>query len=152
MTGLPVLSTDLFPAPTAVQLTEAMVGDSMQKAYTNGASPTLMVVPLRAEDNGQRLLADRRLRFYRAEKPRLCQTVDVIATDFVSIKVIRRRWLPPDVGLIIDPDYLVPAFFRSFRQYLMARTGDAETRMIIVEFGVEVRNALASILFNGITK
>ena len=28
-----------------VQLTEAMVGDAMQKAYTNGASPTLMVVP-----------------------------------------------------------------------------------------------------------
>ena len=39
------LSTDLFPLPAAVQLTEAMVGDAMQKAYTNGASPTLFVVP-----------------------------------------------------------------------------------------------------------
>ena len=45
MTGLPTLATDLFVAPTAVPLTEAMVGDAMQKAYTNGASPTLLVVP-----------------------------------------------------------------------------------------------------------
>ena len=79
-------------------------------------------------------------------------TVDVIATDFGRIKVIPSRWLPPDVGLIIDADYLAVAFFRSFRQYLMARTGDAETRMLIVEFGVEVRNALAHVLLNGITK
>jgi hypothetical protein len=34
----------------------------------------------------------------------------------------------------------------------MARTGDAETRMLIVEWGVEMRNALAHILLNGITK
>ena len=85
-------------------------------------------------------------------KTEVVSTVDVIATDFGRIKVIPSRWLPPDVGLLIDPDYLAVAFFRSFRQYLMARTGDAETRMIIVEWGVEVRNALAHILFNGIQK
>ena len=38
VTGLPTLSTDLFPAPTAVSITEAMLGDAMQHAYTNGAS------------------------------------------------------------------------------------------------------------------
>ena len=95
--------------------------------------------------------AEQRLRFWWA-RPKSCRTVDVIATDFGRIKVIPSRWVPPDVGLLIDPDYLAVAFFRSFRQYLMARTGDAETRMIIVEWGVEVRNALAHILFNGIVK
>jgi hypothetical protein len=53
---------------------------------------------------------------------------------------------------LIDPDYIAVSFFRSFRQYLMARTGDAEVRMIVVEWGVEMRNALAHILFNGIQK
>jgi hypothetical protein len=33
----------------------------------------------------------------------------------------------------------------------MARIGDAENRMIVVEWGVEMRNSLAHILFNGIT-
>ena len=60
------------------------------------------------------------------------------------------RWIPVDIGLLIDPDYLAVAFYRSFRQYLMARTGDAENRMIVVEWGIEMRNALAHVLFNGI--
>jgi hypothetical protein len=149
--ALPTLSTDLFVAPTAVSITEAMLGDAMQKAYTNGASPTLWVVapgPKRTISS----FVGRSTTQVLVGKTEVVSTVDVIATDFGRIKVIPSRWVPPDVGLLIDPDYLAVAFFRSFRQYLMARTGDAETRMIVVEFGVEVRNALAHILFNGIAK
>ena len=149
--GLPVLATDLFPAPTGVPLTEAMVGDAMQKAYTNGASPTLMVVPSGPKRTVS-TFTGRSTTQVLVGKTEVVSTVDVIATDFGRIKVIPSRWLPPDVGLLIDADYLAVAFFRSFKQYLMARTGDAETRMLIVEWGVEVRNPLAHILLNGITK
>jgi hypothetical protein len=149
--ALPVLSTDPFVLPTAVQLTEAMVGDAMQLAYTNGASPTLLVVPPGPKRTVS-TFTGRSTTQVLVGKTEVVSTVDVIATDFGRIKVIPSRWLPPDVGLLIDPDYLAVAFFRSFKQYLMARTGDAETRMIIVEWGVEVRNALACILMNGITK
>ena len=149
--ALPVLATDAFVLPAAVQLTEAMVGDSMQLAYTNGASPTLMIVPPGPKRTVS-TFTGRSTTQVLVGKTEVVSTVDVIATDFGRIKVIPSRWLPPDVGMIIDPDYLAVAFFRSFRQYLMARTGDAETRMIIVEWGVEVRNALANILLNGITK
>ena len=145
------LSTGLFPAPTAVPITEAMLGDAMQKAYTNGASPTLWVVPPGPKRTISTFVG-RSTTQVLVGKTEVVSTVDVIATDFGRIKVIPSRWVPPDVGLLIDPDYLAVGFFRSFRQYLMARTGDAETRMIVVEWGVEVRNQLAHILFNGITK
>jgi hypothetical protein len=150
-TGLPTLSTDLFVAPTAVTITEAMLGDAMQLAYTNGASPTLWVVP----PGPKRTISSftgRSTTQVLVGKTEVVSTVDVIATDFGRIKVIPSRWVPTDVGLLIDPDYIAVAFFRSFRQYLMARTGDAETRMVIVEWGCEMRNALANILFNGIQK
>jgi hypothetical protein len=52
--------------------------------------------------------------------------------------------------LLIDKDYAAVAYFRAFRQYLMARVGDAETRMLVVEFGLEMRNAAAHVLMNGI--
>jgi hypothetical protein len=32
----------------------------------------------------------------------------------------------------------------------MAKVGDAETRMIVVEWGLEMRNAVGHVLFNGI--
>jgi hypothetical protein len=48
VTGLPVLATDAFAAvagASQVPLTEIMVNDAMQKAFTNGARPSNMIVP-----------------------------------------------------------------------------------------------------------
>jgi hypothetical protein len=83
-------------------------------------------------------------------KTEVVATVDIIATDFGRIKVIPSRWVAADVSFILDPDYLAVAFFRNFRQYPLAKTGDAETRMILAEWGVEVRNPMAHVLFNGV--
>jgi hypothetical protein len=151
-TGLPVLSTDAFPAIVAgsqIQITEAMLGGAMQQAYTNGASPTMWVVP----PGPKRTISTftgRSTTQVLVGKTEVVSTVDIIATDFGRIKVLPSRWVAADVGLLIDPDYAAVAFFRAFRQYLMARIGDAENRMIVVEWGVEMRNNLAHILFNGI--
>jgi len=150
-TGLPTTSTTAFPVPaTPVQLTEDMLGDAMQKAYTNGASPTLWVVPPGPKRTVSTFVG-RSTTQVLVGKTEVVSTVDVIATDFGRVKCIPSRWVPPDVGLLIDPDYAAVAFFRSFRQYLMARVGDAESRMIVVEWGLEMRNSLAHIMFNGIT-
>jgi hypothetical protein len=150
--SLPVLATDAFAAVIAgsqIQITEAMLGAAMQQAYVNGASPSLWIVP----PGPKRTISSftgRSTTQVLVGKTEVVSTIDVIATDFGRIKVAPSRWVPTDVGLLIDPDYAAVAFFRAFRQYLMARTGDAETRMIVVEWGVEMRNPLAHILFNGI--
>lgn len=149
-TGLPVLQTDPFPVPTGVQLTEQMLGDAMQQAYTNGASPTLWILPPGPKRTASSFVG-RSTTQVLVGKTEVVSTVDVFATDFGRIKCIPSRWVAPDIGLLIDPDYAAIAFFRSFRQYLMARIGDAESRMIVVEWGLEMRNALAHILFNGVT-
>ena len=142
--------TDTMTAPgTPVSLTEAMVGDAMQLAYTNGASPTLLVVPPGPKRTVS-TFTGRSTTQVLVGKTEVVSTVDVIATDFGRIKVIPSRWIPTDIGLLIDSDYVAVAFFRSFRQYLMARVGDAENRMIVVEWGVEMRNPLAHVLLNGI--
>ena len=150
--SLPALSTDAFAAVAGgsqVSLTEQMLGDAMQLAYTNGASPTLLVVPPGPRRTVSTFVG-RSTTQVLVGKTEVVSTVDVIATDFGRVKCIPSRWLPPDVGLLIDPDYIAVAFFRSFQQFLMARVGDAETRLIVVEWGCEMRNSLAHVLFNGI--
>jgi hypothetical protein len=151
-TGLPVLSTDPFAAVAGgsqLQITEAMLGAAMQQAYVNGGSPTMWIVP----PGPKRTISTftgRSTTQVLVGKTEVVSTIDVIATDFGRVKVAPSRWLQPDTALLMDPDYFAVAFFRAFRQVLMARTGDAETRMIIVEWGVEMRNPLAHVLFNGI--
>ena len=151
-TGLPVLATDAFAAVAAgnqIQVTEDMLGQAMQNAYTNGASPSLWIVPPGPKRTISTFVG-RSTTQVLVGKTEVVSTIDVIATDFGRVKVAPSRWVPTDVGLLIDPDYAAVAFFRAFRQYLMARTGDAETRMIVVEWGLEMRNPLAHVLFNGI--
>lgn len=150
--GLPVTATDAFTAVASgdqVAMTEVLVGDAMQRAYENGASPNLLIVPpaikrtvstFKGRDTTQVIVG----------RTEVVATVDVIATDFGRIKVIPSRWIPSDVSLLIDPNYLAVAFYRNFRQYPLAKIGDAETRMILSEWGVEMRNPLAHILFNGV--
>jgi hypothetical protein len=151
-TGLPAVATDAFAAVGAgdqVAFTEKMVGDAMQAAYENGASPNLLIVPpaikrtvstFKGRDTTQVIVG----------RTEVVATVDVIATDFGRIKVIPSRWIPSDVSLLIDPNFLAVAFYRNFRQFPLAKIGDAETRMILSEWGVEMRNPLAHILFNGV--
>jgi hypothetical protein len=157
ITGLPTTQgsapgDSAFPAPgTPVTITEQMLGDAMQQAYTNGGSPTMWIVP----PGPKRTISTftgRSTTQVLVGKTEVVSTIDVIATDFGRVKVAPSRWLAVDVGLLIDPDYAAVAFFRAFRQFLMARVGDAETRMIVCEWGLEMRNSLAHILFNGIKK
>ena len=150
--GLPVAAGDAFAAVAGgsqVAMTEVLVGNAMEAAYKNGASPTTFIVPpaikrtistFKGRDTTQVLVG----------KTEVVATVDIIATDFGRLKVMPSRWIPTDISLILDADYLATGFFRNFRQYPIAKIGDAETRMILAEWGVEMRNPIAHIMFNGI--
>lgn len=151
-TGLPVLATDTWAAvagASQIAFAEKMVGDAMEIAYGNGAEPTKLVVPpaikrtistFKGRDSSQVTVG----------KTEVVATVDIIATDFGRITALPSRWIPTDMALQLDPEYLAMAFFRTFRQYPIAKVGDAETRMVLAEWGTEVRNGMAHIVYNGV--
>ena len=150
MAGSPAVSTDVWADPADVPFTEVMLGDAMAKAYANGAEPTRLIVPY----NIKRSLVHfkgRESTQVLVGKTEVVATVDVIATDGGRVTAMPSRWLPSDMGLLLDPEYARLAFFRNFRQYPIAKIGDAESRMIVVEWGTQVDNGLAHIVFNGIT-
>ena len=149
-TGLPTASTTVWADPADVPFTEAMLGDAMAKAYADGAEPTRLIVPY----NIKRSLVHfkgRESTQVLVGKTEVVATVDVIATDGGRVTAMPSRWLPSDLGLLLDPEYARLAFFRNFRQYPIAKIGDAETRMIVVEWGTQVDSGLAHIVFNGIS-
>lgn len=151
-TGLPTVATDNFAAVSGgnqVAMTEQLVGDAMQAAYTNGSNPNLMIVPPAIKRTVSTFVG-RNSTQVQVGRTEVVATVDIIATDFGRIKVIPSRWVPSDVSLLLDPNFVAVAFYRNFRQFPLAKVGDAETRMILAEWGVEMRNPLAHILFNGV--
>lgn len=150
--GLPLDEDDAFVAVGAgdqVAMTEIMVGNAMQLAYDHGANPNLFIVPSAIKRTVSTFVG-RATTQVLVGKTEVVATVDVIATDFGRIKVMPSRWIPSDTALLLDPDYVAIAYFRNFRQYPIAKIGDAETRMVLAEWGVEMKNPLAHILFNGV--
>jgi len=150
--GLPVTATGAFAAvagASQVALTEIMLGDAMERAYGNGARPDTWVVPP-AIKRTVSTFKGRATTQVLVGKTEVVETVDIIATDFGRVKVMPSLWIPTDVGLLLDPDFVALGYFRNFRTYQIAKIGDAETRMILAEWGVEMRNPLGHILFNGI--
>lgn len=151
-TSLPTLATDAFAAVAGgnqVTMTEKLLGDAMQGAYNNGAQPTVLIVPA-AIKRTVSTFEGRGSSQVMIGKTEVVATVDVIATDFGRIKVMPSRWIPSDVGFLLDPNFFSVAFFRNFRQFPIAKVGDAETRMIVAEWGLEMKNPMAHALLNGI--
>lgn len=151
-TGLPTTASAAFAAPggaNEVAFTEKLLGDAMELAYSHGASPDLLVLPpaIRRTVSTFDGRSSSQVLVGRTE---VVATVDIIATDFGRIKVIPSRWIPSDMGLLVDPEYMAVSFFRNFRQFPIAKIGDADTRVILSEWGTETRNGMAHILFNGI--
>jgi hypothetical protein len=149
-TGLPVASTDAWADPADVPFTELMLGDAMAVAYADGAEPTRLILPYNLK-RGLVHFKGRESTQVMVGKTEVVATVDIIATDGGRVTAMPSRWLPIDMGLLLDPEYARLAFFRNFRQYPIAKIGDAETRMIVVEWGTQVDNGLAHIVFNGVT-
>lgn len=150
--SLPTTATGAFAAVAGgsqVAITEVMLGDAMQVAYTNGANPDLWIVPP-AIKRSVSTFNGRSATMFTVGKTEVIATVDIIQTDFGRIKVVPSRWVVSDTALLIDRAYVAIGWFRNFRQVPIAKIGDADTRMILGEWGVEARNPVAHILFNGI--
>jgi hypothetical protein len=63
---------------------------------------------------------------------------DIYVSDFGNVSVVANRFQRERDGLVIDPEYATVAYLRPFQQIELAKTGDAEKRMLVVEYGLKV--------------
>jgi hypothetical protein len=66
--------------------------------------------------------------------------VDVYVTDYGSLKVIPSRWQRDRDALFLDFDMIEYRFLRDFRTVKLAKTGDAEKRMLVTEWTLVIKN------------
>lgn len=148
---LPATETDPYPVvPTAnrVEYSEGILGAMMEQAFNNGAEVKLAVMGPSLKRT-MSTFKGRDQTSVVVGKTEVVMTVDVYVSDFGRIKVLPSRWIDPSVVLLLDPAYLRVAYYRTLRQIPIAKIGDAETRMILAEWGVEIGNEAAHAAFIG---
>lgn len=123
-------------------LTETIFNDSLQACYTAGAEPTTAMVgpAIKRKISAFTGRSGSQIAIAKAE---VVNAVDVYRSDFGDIKIMPSRWSRARTVLLIDPQYVKVAWFRPYFTKDIPIAGDAQGKMIIGEYGLEVTNEKA---------
>jgi hypothetical protein len=126
---------------TVRTFTETILKNVIQKVWTAGGTPKiLMVGPVNKQRvSGFTGIASSRFNVDGGAKPAtLIGAVDIYVSDFGNVSVIANRFQRERDAFVLDPDYAKMTVLRPYQQIELAKTGDADKRMLLVEFGLKV--------------
>lgn len=139
MGAFPVPATNTAPvAGTGRPFTEALLKDAQQKAWTAGGNPT--VAYMRAADKQlASAFTGNASRREDADSGKLHAAYNVYVGDFGEIKLVPSRFLDAAVYLI-DLEHVTFKTLRPLESKPLAKTGDAEKRLMTMEWGLQMDN------------
>lgn len=125
--------------------TETLLKTVIQSVWSAGGNPkVLMVGPFnKTEFSAFAGIAD---RVYNINSPKMAATigaVSVYVSDFGTLDVVPNRHQRERDAWILDFDFVSFVYLRPFKKVSLAKTGDAEKKMLIVEWGLKVHNEAA---------
>lgn len=124
--------------------TETLLKTVAQAVYSSGGKATMLIVgPAQKQvASGFAGIAQQR-RETGDVAAVIVGAADVYVSDFGRINIVPDRFSRNRSALFVDPDYAQLDFYRPFRTVELATTGDAQKRMILVEWGVRITHEAA---------
>ena len=121
--------------------TETILKNVIQQVWTSGGTPKiLMTGPVNKQRvSGFSGIASARYNLNGGDRPAtIIGAADIYVSDFGQVQVVPNRFQRERDAFVIDPDYAKVTMLRPYQQVELAKTGDAEKRMLIVEWGHKV--------------
>jgi len=121
--------------------TETILKNVIQQVWTSGGTPKiLMTGPVNKQRvSGFSGIASSRFNIEGGARPAtIIGAADIYVSDFGNVQVVPNRFQRERDAFVIDPDYAKVTTLRPYQQVELAKTGDAEKRMLIVEWGHKV--------------
>ena len=150
--GVATAQTDGFSPTNGAQRTDAAaprpfaesdLKEVIREAWTQGGDPSVIMT---GPFNKQALSAfsGNTTRFDRSEDMRLVTAVDIYVSDYGEHRVVPNRFSRDRSVLVITPRMWSVDYLRGFRQFALAKTGDAEKRELLAEYTLRASNPHAS--------
>jgi len=149
--GANTAETDDYSPTDAAQRTdgtqrafkEADLKEVIRECWTQGGDPTVIMV---GPFNKQAVSAfsGNTTRFDRSEDMRLVTAIDVYVSDYGEHRVVPNRFSRDRSALVITPRMWSVDYLRGFRQFPLAKTGDAEKRELLAEYTLRASNPWSS--------
>ena len=123
-------------------LTESLLKDVLQLSFENGGEPSLAIC---GPHNKQIIsgFTGRSQARQMIDANTVEASVSIYSSDFGELQIVPSNRSRERSLLLVDPEYAKVAYLRNFQTVDIATIGDAETKMIVVEYGLEVSNEKA---------
>jgi len=139
--------TNVPTAGTARALTLALIDDSVQEAWEDGGSLSMLVCSATNRANISDLaqagtnLVTNQVNTTAAKAPSFVGSVSVYMTDFGTLDITPSRFIGNDRVFVIDPNFVSLSTLtgRNFVENDIANTGDAEKSQIVTEWALKVK-------------
>lgn len=127
---------------TQAAFTEAMLKANALQVYNAGGKPEmLMVGPFNKQTaSGFSGVATKTFYTSAVEETAIIGAADVYVSDFGTFSIVPNRFQRARDAWLVDPELAAVAFLRPFLTEPLAKTGDAEKRLILAELTLEVLN------------
>ena len=127
---------------TQRDLTETLLKDVLQLSFANGGEPSLAIC---GPHNKQVIsgFTGRTQARQMIDANTVEASVSIYSSDFGELQIVPSNRSRERSLLLVDPEYAKVAYLRNFQTVDIATIGDAETKMIVVEYGLEVSNEKA---------
>jgi len=150
--GNPTMSSTNDGYPNAARtdgtqrtFTETMLKDVIQSVWTNGGTPKLLMVgPFNKRTvSGFSGIAGIRFNVDGAKPSAIIGAADIYVSDFGNVSIVPSRFQRERDAFVVDPEYAAVSYLRNFQTEELAKTGDSQKKMIVVEYALKVRTEKA---------
>ncbi|MBA3678385.1 MAG: DUF5309 domain-containing protein [Sphingosinicella sp.] len=130
---------------TQAPFTEAMLKSAISLGWDEGAEPNVILAGSFNKSAFSAFLgiADQVYNLNAAKPGTIVASADVYVSNFGTLRVVPSRFQRARDVFLIDPEYMSIMYLRPFSTKPLAKTGDAEKRLINVEWGLKVHTEKA---------
>lgn len=123
-------------------LTEALLKGVLQSCFSNGGEPSMAIC---GPVNKQKIsgFTGRASARQFVDANTVEASVSIYSSDFGDLKIVPSNFSRERSLLLVDPEYAKVSYLRDFNVQDIAKIGDAETKMIVAEYGLEMSNEAA---------
>lgn len=142
----PVYTMGSWAAPTdgtQRAFTESQLKNVLQLAYAQGGEPDLIMVGPSQKQTFSTFTGGN-TRFDKSEDKSVTAAVDVYISDFGTLQVVPNRFQRTRTVFVLETEKWALATLRPFDTVDLAKTGDADKKLLTVEYTLEARQEKAS--------
>jgi hypothetical protein len=135
--------TDTYTAGTDRDFTEDLLTEVVEDIWEQGGNPSVIMcgAARKAELTDFTGTANQ----YKSVDPKtVVNAVDIYVSDYGELTVVPNRHMLTDAVVVLQPDMFSVDFYRDFQTVDLAKTGDADSKQMLVEYTLCSKNEAAS--------